>query len=328
MTTGIIYQRLHRGNRAYHTKISRVTDDEIVEDAKRYAVRTDWKRGSNRNYQEVHTRRPHLRRLCTEHMDRICGPYTSQGYQVYVYEFSDRSMYVGLTCNPKRRHRGHRKSGPVSNKIKTGTNFLVKIVATGLSPHQAADLEDKETLRYISEGWVNLSLANTRGALGSIRRHTYKRVLMAAHSFKCKKEFYTAFPGEYQAAVKYHWMEKISAELGWQGHFCHRWTEETCATNASLYSWLIDWMTANPGAYKAAQTNGWLDVIKTKHFTRTKSRTELRWTPETCLVRARQFGSVSRWQYECKDGSYQTARRKGWINEIRGTCWSRVLTAS
>lgn len=87
---------------------------------------------------------------------------------IYVYEFPDNHVYVGLTCNMKRRYREHQSKSPVSKHI--GTSGLVPkhfIVSDGyINVREAQKLEKDTYLQYLNNGWVMLN-SNRTGGVGS-----------------------------------------------------------------------------------------------------------------------------------------------------------------
>lgn len=293
-----------------------ISDQEIIDEAKKYKTRSGWKRGNLRHYQETLKRRRHIIAACTAHMERPVGPYSEDGHQAYVYEFADKSAYVGITCNWNRRHESHLETGPVARKIAQGVSYTLKRLETKLSPDEACKKEDEYTLKYVADGWVNLSTAKWRGALGSLTKYTYGKIIETARKYASKKEFSTAHGPMVQFVYIKGWMPKISAELGWPKHADH-WTKEECVESARKHRWLVDWLNADACAYQSARVNGWLADIKAQFFPKHKPSVASKWTPDACINRAQDFETLTKWQYNAGDASYQTARRKGWLPAIR-----------
>ena len=72
---------------------------------------------------------------------------------VYVYEFSDNHVYIGLTGNTNKRFSDHKKGGSVyKHKEKTGlipNNF---IISDYIDYGDAQELEHATKLKYIKDG--------------------------------------------------------------------------------------------------------------------------------------------------------------------------------
>jgi len=104
----------------------------------------------------------------------ICGHMESSGNVlfrcVYVYEFSDNFVYIGLTCNEKRRHCEHLKQpkSPVYlHTIKTQIYPRHKIISNGyIDVTEAQELEKRTCETYRNNGWFLLN-SNRTGGVGS-----------------------------------------------------------------------------------------------------------------------------------------------------------------
>ena len=309
-------------------KYWRLQDEAFVADAKKYKTKGEWRIKSNGYYQHVFKHRRHLIGPCTAHMVSAGRPF-NEGYQVYAYEFFDHTVYIGLTCNPNRRHKDHSMLGSVAAKIRAGLSFEFKELGTGLMPTPAAQLEVENIAKYRLNGWQVLNV-NPGGSTGNIRsKYAYASLLELARPFKNRKQFYVAHTGVYQYACTHKLLGKIANELGWPDHAGHVWTKEKCFQSAQRFKWISDWLMHDAHAYQAVQRNGWLPEIKQALFTINKP-VQLFWTKEACAARVASFKSRVEWQYGCKDGSYVSARRKGWLDEIataafgpRRNRWSR-----
>lgn len=84
---------------------------------------------------------------------------------IYAYEFSDKSVYVGLTCNSDRRKNEHLNLLSKKSKSTTVTKYILK---TGLQPiykelteyvnvEEAQKLESFYINFYKKNGWIILN---------------------------------------------------------------------------------------------------------------------------------------------------------------------------
>lgn len=91
---------------------------------------------------------------------------------VYVYEFSDNSVYVGLTYNDKKRELEHitaDKTAVGKHIKKTGLTPTKKIVSDGyIDSCIAQKMEDDLIMEYSSNGWNILNKVKG-GALGGTK---------------------------------------------------------------------------------------------------------------------------------------------------------------
>ena len=293
-----------------------ITDAEIIELAKRFSTRNAWRCGDS-SYAYVHQKRPHLRNACTAHLGLPDGPIL-RGYQVYCYEFADNTAYVGLTCVPHKRHVAHTKAGPVAAKIKAGVLHCLCTISDYLPASVASALEPVIVGLWQNMGWQMLN-SQRGGSLGMSRfTHTFERSLAAARQCETRKDFAARFHSEYFFACKYKWIDRIAAELNWPKHALARWSYETCLASARRFKLMIEWVEGDKLAYGAAFDRGWLAQIRAACFgpQRSYSRKPAKWTAESCKARAQMFKSRVDWQVSCHDGSWTTARRKGWLPSI------------
>jgi len=305
------------------TKYLRLPDSHFIQEAQKYRERHEWKKKSGWSYQHVHSHRRHLLPQCTAHMAAAINPF-SDGYQVYAYEFEDKSAYVGITCAPHKRRQQHQERGTVAEKRKTTPSNLLE-VASGLPANQAAKKEEETIQHYKSNGWTLLN-KEKGGSLGQIRsKYTYDRVLEIARPCSTKFNFLKTRPEVFQAASKYGYLRRLEKDLQWPENANRKWAYNMCLESAKQHKYITDWLEADQQAYHAAQSNGWMPKLKKEHFTVTKQGMKLKWNPVTCLERAKQFTHRSDWQYLCRDGSYIAARKKGWLQEIADKAFAPTI---
>lgn len=303
-------------------KYLRLPDAFFIEDARRFEYRNDWKKCSTGAYQHVKKHRKHLVDQCTAHMDVPCDPF-KQGYQVYAYEFENHSVYAGLTCIPKRRHKDHHRVGPVFEAIQSGLAYEFVVYAEGLLPTAAAQAEQFAITQYKADGWRML---NTRhgGEMGQVRtKYNYEEALEAAKKCDTRAVFYERHLRMYEAICRYAWIDRIAQECGWSDHVLYHWTKEKCIENALRFPYLAAWRDADPCGAQAAHKRRWMPAVKALF---PASRPTNKWTQERCWERARQFTSRYDWQYKAGDGSYRAARRGGWLKEIASSLYGARRT--
>lgn len=242
-----------------------ISDQQVLDDARQFTSRVDWKK-QGKFYQLAHKHRPHLLEQCTAHMRAPIDP--TKSFQVYVYEFENKTAYVGLTCNPERRHGdgGHLHSGHVANQIKKGISYQLKTIAENLTPTEAEKLE-QETIAAYQESWIVLN-RHKGGSFGQLRmKYTYEQALNEARKHTHKMSFIRANKNMHQSIARTEMWELICQEMGWPDHKDHKWTSETCLEEALKHPTLSSWYLNQKASYVAASRNGWLQQIRSSVFT-------------------------------------------------------------
>jgi hypothetical protein len=188
---------------------------------------------------------------------------------IYAYEFTDNSVYVGLTVNEKRRKSGHLNveeiESPVAkHMVDTGLTPIYKIIAKDLTPKEAQESEGCTEEIYRQNGWKILNRYKT-GSLGACRRFWTKELAHdSAKRFKTPIEFKKGDIKAYQAAQKYGWMKDITQHM--ESGVKRVWTYEKTKEFAKNFKSRGEMKAANQNAYGAARVNGWLDEFFPQKF--------------------------------------------------------------
>jgi hypothetical protein len=181
---------------------------------------------------------------------------------IYAYEFPDKSVYVGLTVNEKRRKFDHLNildvESPVAQYIlDTGLQPIYKVIAKDLTPKEAQESEGCTEEKYKSEGWKVLNRYKT-GSLGACRKFWDEQSIYdAAKPFKTSSEFKKGNYPAYQAAQKYGYLKDITSKMVPVNRTL--WTYETIKNLAQGLKTRSELKSANHTAYITALKNGWLD---------------------------------------------------------------------
>jgi len=209
-----------------------VTDEEIIAHARQFQYRTDWRKACSKAcskkdhtnyYQLVMAHRKHLKDKCFAHMERPVNPNCQ--YQVYTYEWNDNTAYVGLTCRPKSRHEQHKMKGPVFEK--QGDPVLT-ILADGLKPDQAIEIESAKIKAYVDSGWTVLN-KDGGGSLGQVRmKYTFDDIKSMVSQATSLQDFIAKFYGPFQVAERRGWVVNLveigMKEHGWPRPLYGRWS--------------------------------------------------------------------------------------------------------
>ncbi len=174
------------------------------EEALKYESKNEWIKKSNSSYVIAH--RNKWLDECSKHMVQKGSLY---GRFIYVVEFSDNSVYIGLTCNPKERfndHKNEKESTVYKYIIKTGLEPIFKLITKDFLPPQEASNKEIEIIeKYRSEGWNILNVVNGGGLGAGIRKWTYEKCLEEGLKYNTRGELKLMSASCYRAILRYGW---------------------------------------------------------------------------------------------------------------------------
>ena len=184
--------------------------------------------------------------------------------KIYVFEFSDKSAYVGLSFNPELRKKVHLrdKDSYVYKHIKQSSAvFEFKILSKFLPKDEAAKMEKFYIAEYRTQGWTIINRSKG-GELGTPNNHSFSNTYI--EEIAMQYEYVADFRIEHQSlyVTALHrgiWPEIKKKMKTGQRRFV--WT------NNKLRSILKPGVTQNyikryePGAYVALRDMGLLPVL-------------------------------------------------------------------
>jgi predicted GIY-YIG superfamily endonuclease len=188
------------------------TLDELIQSASRFKHRSDWKKAEPKMYNAAWRRK--LLDKCCAHMELKANPYSGD-YIIYAYEFSDHSVYVGLTFRTEQRHAQHAIRGPVSAHLKKCAEHSRKTLQENIqNPTDAANAERHWIEKYKSEGWTLLNKSRG-GGLGSLltTKWTKESVIAEARKFSTKQAWIEGSQFTYRLAKREGWFAEASAHM-------------------------------------------------------------------------------------------------------------------
>lgn len=244
-----------------------------------------------------------------KHMEPLGNKYNRA---VYVFEFSDNSVYVGLTGNLNKRERSHIKddynSAVLLHMNSLGETPIMKIVSDGyINFKDAQTMEGCVLEKYRSEGWNILNRAKT-GSLGScVRVWTLDMIKEIVKKYNSRKEFLENEPNAYAAAARNGWLEDIFNDVKRLINPNNTWTYDMVSKEAAKYNKKSDFFKGSPLAYYAARRNGWFDEL-TKNYITSKS-----WTPENITKEAQKYKSRKEF-FDNAGAAYNKALKLGMMD--------------
>ena len=182
---------------------------------------------------------------------------------IYVFEFSDNSCYVGLTCNIKRRKTQHlirdRKSTVFKHIIMTKTTPTLIIKSEYLNTDNAIKLEESILMDYRIRGWEILNKVKT-GNLGSnITKWNKENCKEESLKYKTISEYQRLSKSSYNSALKNNWIDCVCSHMV-RGKFKNGyWNDrELCEVESLKYKTISELHKNNWSAYNYSKINGWL----------------------------------------------------------------------
>lgn len=278
------------------------TKEKCRIEALKYEFRSDFNKNSGSAYHAS---------LKYKILDEICSHMKNIGHQykrcIYVYEFLDNSVYVGLTFNLDKRHKQHLKKGTVYNYIQLGKEYELKQLTDYIDVNSAKKKEYDFVKQYKTNGWKILNKSKT-GGLGSTKNSWSKeKCQIEALKYTTRFEFQKKSNGAYNSAWSNKWLNDICS------HMINRvWTKEKCQIEALKYSSREEYSMNSSGSYCAALKNKWLNDI-CSHMVLLMKRNY--WNFEKCKEESLKY--KNRTEFSKKSPYvYKISRKNGWLNEI------------
>lgn len=220
--------------------------------------------------------------------DEVCphlkysGSYIKR--MIYAYEFEDKSVYVGLTCDLKRRHQEHITTNDdiIYKKITENKLKYNLVEKTDYIDYLEASKKEGEFLNeYVENGWIPLNVSKTGGLGGTItvkqkkipikrivngevlnfwneQYWAYDRCKNEAIKYKTKKEFSEKCSGAYCGALKLGIIDDICSHM----ESLHEvWTKEMATEEIKKYKTKKDFKKYSPKCHRKCSRMGWLKEL-------------------------------------------------------------------
>lgn len=227
----------------------------VLNEALKYKFRSEFIRKSGSAYNRAR-KDGYLDEICS-HMEKIGN---RKMRMIYSYEFSDNSVYVGLTYNIERRNSLHFIDGPVFNYInKTNLIPIRKIISNGYIPSiEASILEQKTIDEYKTNGWVLLNKIKGGGLGGKEIKWTKEKIKIEALKFETRGDFRKNSPKAYDAASRNKILNDVCSHMKYVLNY---WTKEKIEIVAKKYNSRWDFQRHSPNEYSVAHKHKWLNEL-------------------------------------------------------------------
>lgn len=230
--------------------------DRCREDAARYSAIKEYKNGSYLSYSAA-KRNGWIPEIC-KHMKKTGNRYNKC---VYAYEFTDGSVYVGLTFNIENRQR-RRDSDPADQVTKharkTGLVPVRKQLTIYLPVDEAIKQEENFVEQYKKNGWKILNVAKTGSIGGNTVIWTYGLCKDVASRYTLRTRFKKDYAGAYNAAYTKGWIDDICSHMKKAYHPVGYWTYNACREESTKYGKSSEFKRFCQYGWDISRKNGWL----------------------------------------------------------------------
>jgi hypothetical protein len=231
------------------------TLEKCKEEALKYKSKFEFQKNSISAYDAARNN-GWLNDICS-HMEIVGSLYKRC---IYVFEFSDKFAYVGLTYNSKLRETQHylNSKGPVKmHKDATGITPIFKVLSDYLELKDAVELESYFINHYKIDGWALLNKVKA-GGLGAVaKKWTKETCAEEALKYKSRGEFKKYSEVAYGISTKYGWLNDICAHML---SIRQKWTKDLCYAEYIKYK--NNFVKGSKSAYEVSRKNGWLEEFK------------------------------------------------------------------
>lgn len=282
--------------------------ERCIDESKKYNLRSEFKLKCGGAYNSA-KKNGWLDEICS-HMTIVGNKYSRL---VYVYEFEDNSVYVGLTYNMDKRDKKHRidKKSKVYRHINK-TGFEPRLSCSEYMSVNDAVVLEGEKIEYYRNMGLNVLNEADAGAVGGGLKWTKEKCHQESLKYKKRTIFARESGSAYNSARNNGWLDEVCSHMDEvrkkpKGY----WTKELCRIESLKYKSKKELYDKNPGAYMSMFNNDWLEEL-CPHMNTKKPNGY--WTEDRCREEAEKFNTKS--QFQKNNGSaYRSALSKGWLDK-------------
>ena len=283
------------------------TFEACLKNASRYSSRTAWMNESGSAYSKALAMGWVER--CSAHMERLGNNFYRQ---LYVYEHPDKSVYVGLSYNPKKRHLQHMRKNKTLIEKQVAGGQVFRIFSEFLPKDVAAIREGELIEEYRRSGWTILNMVKAGGLGGATLMWTLEACKEDALKYYSKNEWAKKSSGAWNAVLRHGWIAECCGHMEPKKHLNGHWNLESCQADALTFQTKGEWKELSASAYGIAWSNGWLEQC-CAHMAEVRAPKGSR-TLQDCRADALKYASKTEWQ-EDSSGVYKVAYRNGWVDQ-------------
>lgn len=232
------------------------TYDRCKEEALKYDKKNLFQKESSSAYNAIF--RNSWNELCN-HMELQGNRYKRL---IYIFEFSDKTCYVGLTGNIKRREKQHLNDcdSSVYKYIKeTNLNPILILKTDYINVEDAIKMECIILNEYINNNWKVLNKVKT-GGIGSHNLKWNKNACInEAKKYTKISDYQKKSKSSYNTALKNGWIDEVCSHMRRCKSKNGYWNDkEICKKEALKYNSISELHKNCWSAYNYSKINGWL----------------------------------------------------------------------
>ncbi len=253
-----------------HHKVKEWTDELLECEAKKYKHKIDFSKECPSAY-VVASRKGIIDKICA-HMNDLGDLYNRA---IYAWEFPDKTVYVGLTCDLERREQQHLSdhNSPVYKHIKS-TGFIPSYVLKYdyVFVGEAKRLEGEVLAEYIHNGWKKLNTLKTGGIGATKLIYTEELIRRLLATCKSREEFRLSYSAAYSACSKrklMHLIDEFFPKIVRKNKYgkvylstFKKWDDNLIWDEVKKYTSCKELLANCRKAYRAAEKWGLLDDVK------------------------------------------------------------------
>ena len=241
--------------------------------------------------------------LTGEHIPRL----------VYLYQFTDNSIYVGITNNRNSRKGSHLKSGPVHDHIKkTGLTPLYSEFTEYIDALEARKLEGWYVDQYKLQGYNVLNTAKPGGLGGSTIKWTFEECERVSQEVSSRSELQKKYSGAYKSCKINGWLDQLLPLITVKKKRFNIWNDyEFTKLEALKYDCKSEFQKNSLAAYTKAYDMGWLNEF----FPKNKKTGRVIWTLEKVIEASKSFNSKASFR-KGNSAAHSAAKKNKWLDLI------------
>jgi predicted GIY-YIG superfamily endonuclease len=254
-------------------------------------------------------------------MDAICDHMTILGNThnryVYSYTFFDNSIYIGITCDYKRRNLEHMKDK--TSQVFKYKNIINKepifklLTIEPIPVDEAIDMEINLIAYYQNSNSNLLNISSGGGTGASVIKMTKERCREEAQKYNTRSEFQKN-SSAYSTLQRNGWLDELCTHMQELIKPDGYWTKERCHEEALKYNNKKEFRKNVGGGYSIASHNSWLDEI-CGHMIELKKPSG-HWTKERCHEEALKYNTKK--EFQKNSTAYSRASKNKWLVSICG----------
>lgn len=132
----------------------------------------------------------------------------------FIFNFTSKIIYIGIGCNAHKRYKQHHKKGTDKVKKLLKCKHKFTIIQSHITTEKAIELE-KFFIKYFREKSWHVLNKHVGGSIGNPFEvmWTKEKVHEKAKLFTKCLDFYSAFPGAYDAAQRKGWLPEVTSHI-------------------------------------------------------------------------------------------------------------------